>query len=102
MTQPASIVLKPFRDRIEEFDRLIVETVAQRLAVCREVAEIKLEHGIPMMQPDRVRQVAEAYAAQGKERGIAEDFLRDLAFLLIGQACRLEDEIICAGRESSL
>jgi 4-amino-4-deoxychorismate mutase len=101
MTQPTGAVLQPFRDRIQQLDQVLAETVARRLTICREVAEVKLAHGIPVMQPDRVQEVVETYAAHGRELGVAEDLMRALAQLLIGEACRLEDAIIDGGQEVS-
>ncbi|MGW3204227.1 chorismate mutase [Streptomyces sp. NPDC001135] len=95
MTDPThDSVLRPYRERLEELDQRIAELVAARLAVCCEVAEVKRAHDIPMMQPRRVHTVREAYAARGERLGLAPDFMRSLAGLLIDEACRLEDEII--------
>ncbi|MFB7173625.1 chorismate mutase [Streptomyces sp. NPDC056254] len=87
-------VLRPFRERLEALDQQLAELVAARLAVCCEVAEAKRANGIPMMQPQRVTAVREAYAARGERLDLSPDFMRSLATLLIDEACRLEDEII--------
>ncbi|MFG2994490.1 chorismate mutase [Streptomyces sp. NPDC048257] len=87
-------VLRPFRERLESLDQQLAELVAARLAICCEVAEVKRAHGIPMMQPQRVTAVREAYAARGERLDLAPDFMRSLATLLIDEACRLEDRII--------
>jgi len=94
MNQAPSVLLAPFRERLESLDRRLTETVAARLEICAQVAQVKREHGIPMMQPDRVDFVKDAYAARGRELGVSEAFMRALATLLIEEACRLEDEII--------
>lgn len=94
MSQFSDSILKPYRERLEVLDRQLAEVVAARLTICREVAEVKRDNGIPMMQPDRVRTVREAYAERGKGLGLDPEFMRSLASLLIDEACRLEDEII--------
>ncbi|WP_329791251.1 chorismate mutase [Lentzea sp. DG1S-22] len=86
--------LRPFRSRIEKLDEALAEIVADRLRVCAEVAAVKKAEGIPMMQPQRVAAVCDAYARRGRESGVSESFMRDMAMLIIGEACRLEDEII--------
>ncbi|MFD4636541.1 chorismate mutase [Lentzea sp. NPDC058436] len=86
--------LRPFRSRIEELDEALAGIVAERLRVCAEVAAVKKNEGIPMMQPQRVAAVCDAYARRGRESGVSESFMRDMAMLIIGEACRLEDEII--------
>ncbi|MEU9163357.1 chorismate mutase [Streptomyces sp. NPDC048424] len=89
-------VLRPFRERLEALDGQLAELVAARLAICCEVAEVKRANGIPMMQPQRVTTVREAYAARGERLNLSPEFMRSLATLLIDEACRLEDEIIDA------
>ncbi|MFJ8568131.1 chorismate mutase [Streptomyces sp. NPDC093514] len=94
-TTPESL-LQPFRERLEALDQQLAELVAARMAICCEVAEVKRANGIPMMQPNRVAAVREAYAARGERLDLSPDFMRSLATLLIDEACRLEDEIIDA------
>ena len=88
--------LEPLRTRIDELDRTLVELVGQRQTICREVAEIKKRHGIPMMQSARVEQVLDRVSALGLSHDVSPDLLRQLYRLIIAEACRLEDEIIDA------
>ncbi|MGP3953560.1 chorismate mutase [Streptomyces sp. 7N604] len=94
MNPTPDTVLRPYRERLEALDQQLAELVAARLAICCEVAEVKRANGIPMMQPQRVHTVREAYAARGGRLNLSADFMRSLATLLIDEACRLEDEII--------
>jgi len=86
--------LEPFRRRLDEIDEEIAKLLGERLDICREVAVHKSEHGIPMMQPDRVEAVRERYLSRGAEAGLPEQFSRDLFELLIATTCRLEDELM--------
>ncbi|PRY45182.1 chorismate mutase [Umezawaea tangerina] len=87
-------ILRSFRERIESLDEQLAVLIADRLAVCSEVALVKKAEGIPMMQPDRVAAVRAAYADRGRALGVSPEFMSELASLLISEACRLEDEII--------
>ncbi|HEX6074369.1 MAG TPA: chorismate mutase [Micromonosporaceae bacterium] len=98
MTTDAATVLRPYRDQLAVLDEQLVELLAQRFAVCREVAETKRATGIPMMQPDRVEHVKQAYVARGRRLGLDPAFLRTLAALIIDEACRLEDDVIAGSR----
>jgi 4-amino-4-deoxychorismate mutase len=93
MTEPE---LNAFRERIDALDATLVELLAHRLEVCREVARWKRAHGIPMMQPERVEAVKHRCAELGVARGLDADFMRSLYGLIIDHACALEDEIIDA------
>ena len=86
--------LQPFRDRLDVIDDEIARLLGERLQICREVAVYKSEHGIPMMQPDRVKVVRERYLARGAEHQLPQEFSSDLFDLLIATTCRLEDELM--------
>jgi chorismate mutase len=87
-----------FRKELDELDRRLMETLAARFAVCRQVAEYKAEHQIPMMQPARVIEVKTRAAERALAAGLTERFGLDLYELIISEACRLEDDIIEAAR----
>jgi chorismate mutase len=86
--------LEPFRRRLDVLDAEIARLLGERFDVCREVAEHKREHDIPMMQPERVIEVRERYLERGAEANLPEEFTAALFELLIGATCKLEDELI--------
>ncbi|HEU5252695.1 MAG TPA: chorismate mutase [Solirubrobacterales bacterium] len=86
--------LEPFRRRLDAIDDEIARLLGERLQICREVAAFKSEHGIPMMQPERVKVVRERYLARGAEHDLPQEFSSDLFDLLIATTCRLEDELM--------
>jgi chorismate mutase len=88
--------LEPFRRRLDELDDQVARLLGERFAVCREIALFKREHEIPMMQPDRVKQVRERYLARGAEVELPAQFTEDLFELLIAATCKMEDELIDA------
>jgi 4-amino-4-deoxychorismate mutase len=88
--------LEPFRRRLDELDASIVRNLAARFDVCREVAEHKRRHDIPMMQSDRVAHVRERYLAEGGALGLPESFTAAFFDLLISATCDMEDELIAA------
>jgi cytochrome P450/chorismate mutase len=93
--------LGKFRERLNPIDEEISRLLGERFQICREVAEYKDEHGIPMMQPERVAEVCARYLARGAEAGLPEDFSADLFELLIGATCKLEDELMGKGTAST-
>jgi len=86
--------LEPFRRRLDTIDDEIARLLGERLQICREVAVYKSRHGIPMMQPDRVKVVRERYLVRGAEHQLPQQFSSDLFDLLIATTCRLEDELM--------
>jgi chorismate mutase len=86
--------LTGFRERLDPIDEEIARLLGERFQICREVAEYKSEHGIPMMQPERVAEVRARYLARGAAADLPEDFTAALFELLIGATCKLEDELM--------
>jgi chorismate mutase len=86
--------LEPFRRRLDVIDDEIARLLGERLQICRDVAVYKSEHGIPMMQPERVEIVRARYLERGAEHQLPEQFASDLFDLLIATTCRLEDELM--------
>jgi chorismate mutase len=86
--------LDGFRERLDPIDEEIARLLGERFQICREVAEYKSRHGIPMMQPERVEQVRARYLARGAEANLPAGFTGDLFELLIAATCRLEDELM--------
>jgi chorismate mutase len=94
--------LERFRQRLDLIDDEIARLLGERFEICREVAIHKSEHEIPMMQPDRVKEVRARYLARGAEVDLPADFTADLFDLLIAATCRAEDELmdrLAAGAE---
>jgi len=83
-----------FRERLDPIDVEIARLLGERFEICREVARYKSEHGIPMMQPERVAEVRARYLARGAEAELPADFTAELFELLIGATCKLEDELM--------
>jgi 4-amino-4-deoxychorismate mutase len=86
--------LGAFRERLDPIDEEIARLLGERFQICREVAEYKSEHGIPMMQPERVAEVRARYIARGADANLPADFTGDLFELLIVATCKLEDELM--------
>ncbi len=93
-TSTQTDALTSFRERIDRVDEQLVSALAERVAICREVAEHKREQGIPMMQPERVAAVEERWASLAAERGLDAGFARATARATIAEGCRVEDAII--------
>jgi chorismate mutase-like protein len=86
--------LTEFRQRLDPIDAEVARLLGERFQICREVAEYKSAHDIPMMQPERVAEVRARYLARGAEADLPEEFTAALFELLIGATCKLEDELM--------
>jgi chorismate mutase-like protein len=86
--------LDELRKKVDALDSELVRALGQRLEVCRKVALLKRQQGLPMMQPQRVAFVKQRCAQLGVAHGLNEAFVQALYTLIIDEACRLEDEIM--------
>ncbi len=82
--------LDELRTRIDRLDQALISVVAERLAVCREVAAVKEGSDTPVIQPGRVRDVLITRRQQAIEAGIDPDFAEQLFRVLLAETHRIE------------
>ncbi len=83
-----------FRNKIDVLDEKIVTFISERLEICKAVAKYKSENDIPMMQPDRVKEVLLKRRRLADSLSINQNLIENIYKLIIEEACILEDEII--------
>ena len=83
-----------FRKRIDEIDEKIVGYIKERLEICKAVAKYKSENNIPMMQPERVKEVLVKRRKLADELSLNPNLVENIYRLIVEEACLLEDEII--------
>jgi chorismate mutase len=86
--------LAGFRTKLDGIDEELVRLLGRRYAICREIADFKKAHRIPMMQSGRVEAVKARAAEIARANGVDPSFIRELYDLVIRESCRIEDEII--------
>lgn len=84
--------LTSYRSAIDDIDRRLLDLFRQRFEICLQVADFKKQNDIPMMQPERVAQVAATRIATGVSIGLDRGFVERIYHMIIAEACRLEDE----------
>lgn len=82
--------LSRLRDRIDELDHELIRVVAERLAVCEEVARIKEHTDTPVIQPTRVREVVTSRRQWAIDSGVDPDFAEQLVRVLLSETHRIE------------
>ncbi len=66
------------RRRIDAIDDELMELLARRMAVSREIGRYKRERGLAIVQPDRYRTLIERRAAEAARLKIDENFVRSI------------------------
>jgi chorismate mutase-like protein len=82
--------LTSIRSDIDHIDDQIVDLLAQRFAMCRDVADYKLKHGIPVVLPERIAQVKSRCATRAEGKGVDPAFVAALYTLIIDRTCEAE------------
>lgn len=82
--------LADLRQRIDDLDRQLVQVLAQRIAVCHEVARIKEHSDTPIIQPERVRNVLESRRQLAIDSHIDPDFVEDVMRVVLAETHRIE------------
>ena len=68
--------LVELRRQIDECDSLLIEMLAKRMRISREIGTYKKEHGLAILQHKRYDEILEKRGDQAAQVGIGTDFMR--------------------------
>ena len=86
----ASSALGDLRARIDTIDRRLVEVLAERVALCKEVALVKERTSMPVIQPTRVRDVLTSRRQWAIDESVDPDFVEQVMRVLLAETHRIE------------
>ena len=89
--------LAPLRQRIDDLDARVIEILGERFAVCAQIARVKCQRNLPMMQHSRIAAVKERAVTLGTACRISPGFITAMYDLIIAEACRIEDDLLRPG-----
>lgn len=79
------------REEIEQRDRALIETIADRVRLAREVGKEKRAAGLPTLDPGREAAVVRSAVALAREAGLeCDDEIRQIFWQLIGLSRRAQ------------
>ena len=82
--------LPELREKIDQIDAAIVALLAQRMEVCREVAEVKAGTATAVIQPQRVREVLTTRRQWAINSGVDADFAEQVFRTVLSETHRIE------------
>jgi chorismate mutase len=82
--------LNDLRKSIDDIDAAIVNLLAERMAVCKQVAAVKAETATAVMQPQRVREVLNLRRQWAIDKQVDPDFTEQLFRILLAETHRIE------------
>ncbi|MEM9468960.1 MAG: chorismate mutase [Pseudomonadota bacterium] len=85
-------LLKPHREKIDRLDDQIIDLLAERLEVIRDVSVIKQENHIEPVLQERVDEVRDRCVERGITKGYDPNFMHSLYTLIINYSCDVEQK----------
>ncbi|MGL5785552.1 MAG: chorismate mutase [Bacteroidales bacterium] len=86
--------LATLRRQIDELDNLLLETLAKRMRIAREIAQFKKENNMPVLQSGRYDEIINKRCAQGAEMDLAVDFVKEVMEAIHEESVRQQLELI--------
>lgn len=82
--------LNELRQKIDQIDSAILALLAERLDVCREVAQIKMGISTSVIQPSRIREVLTSRRQWAINNNVDPDFAEQLFRIILAETHRIE------------
>jgi chorismate mutase len=82
--------LQQLRENINTIDRSIIELLAKRFGIAKQIGEIKKQSGMSIEDRDREQRLFEFYRKLGDEFGVDQVFLKKLFEDIIEESKRLQ------------
>jgi chorismate mutase len=70
--------LDALRRQIDEIDNSLIELLAKRMRISREIGQYKREHGLTIVQTGRYSEILDKRGAQGVLCGMSSEFMKDI------------------------
>lgn len=86
--------ISQLRLQIDELDNQLMDLLAKRMRVCREIGQYKKEHNMTVLQTGRYNEILDKRGAQGSLCGMAPEFVKQVFELIHEESVRQQIEII--------
>ena len=86
--------LTQLRKQIDELDNQIMDILAKRMRVCREIGHYKKEHNMTVLQASRYNEILSKRGVQGSLCGMGPDFVAKVFENIHEESVRQQIEII--------
>lgn len=86
--------IRQLRKQIDELDNNILEVLAERMRVCREIGQYKKEHNMQVVQTQRYGEILDKRGAQGALCGMGANFVKTVFEAIHEESVRQQIEIV--------
>ena len=82
------------RKKIDEIDNQLMDLLAKRMDVCREIGKYKKEHNMTVLQANRYNEILEKRGVQGALTGMSPEFVAKVFESIHEESVRQQIEIV--------
>lgn len=86
--------IKLLRKQIDECDNLLMDLLAKRMRICREIGQYKKEHNMTVLQTTRYNEILDKRGAQGALCGMDANFVKKVFEEIHEESVRQQIEVI--------
>lgn len=86
--------IRQLRSQIDEIDNQLMDLMAKRLRVCREIGTFKKEHNMTVLQAGRYNEILEKRGAQASLCGMSPEFAAHVFELIHEESVRQQLQIV--------
>jgi chorismate mutase len=103
MTETAPIPLPPkpetgselegLRGEIDQIDNTVIQVLARRMQVSKDIKKIKQETGLATFDPAREEKLKARVSEMAGQNGLSEEFCLQLYELILAESKRVQDSL---------
>ncbi|MGL5318348.1 MAG: chorismate mutase, partial [Bacteroidales bacterium] len=86
--------LATLRHQIDELDNQLLETLAKRMRIAREIGMYKKENNMPVLQSGRYDEIINKRSAQGAEMDLSGEFVKEIMEAIHEESVRQQLDVI--------
>ena len=86
--------LSELRSQIDQLDNQLLELLAKRMRVSREIGQYKKEHSMPVLQTSRYDEILQKRMTEAVELGMGADFMKEIMQAIHEESVHQQMEII--------
>lgn len=86
--------ISQLRSQIDDLDNQLMDLLAKRMRVCREIGQYKKEHNMTVVQTGRYNEILDKRGAQGTLCGMSAEFVKQVFEMIHEESVRQQIEII--------
>ena len=86
--------LESMRKQIDECDNALLDLLARRMRICREIGAYKRDHNMTIVQTNRYSEILDKRGAQGSLCGVNARFVRELFELIHEESIAQQVEVM--------